>query len=301
MLKKFAFSLILVIFIFGLVLLLPKNLKELPTSVKLSPPATETTIILTGDIMLGRSVMTASLSKKDPTYPFKNVAEVLQKADLVFGNLESPIIESCPSTNSGMIFCASPEMLAGLKFAGIDIVSLANNHTKNYGEEGLTQTENFLTNGGVNFVGAENLVTKEANGIKFGFLGFNFVDTKPTSADYQLVKDSRQKVDVLISMVHWGAEYTSSASAQQKEIANNLIKNGTDVVVGSHPHWVQEIGSIDGKPVFYSLGNFVFDQGWSEETKKGLLILLTYQNDRLSKIEELPIFMENLAQPKFIE
>jgi len=306
MFKKIALSLALVILILGIALLLPKNIKEFPTTAKSSSfrflnfrKDPETTIILTGDIMLGRSVMQTSLSKSDPNYPFRAVADTLQKTDLVFGNLETPVVENCPETTSGMIFCADPEMLSGLKFAGIDIVSIANNHTKNYGENGFAQTEKYLTEEGISYVGAENLVIREVKGSKFGFLSFSFVDNKPTALDYQLVRDSKSRVDVLLVMVHWGNEYNPDPTFSQKEIADNLIKTGADVVVGAHPHWVQGVDTVGGKPIFYSLGNFVFDQAWSEETKTGLAIRLTYRDNKLSKIEEMPVYMENFAQPKW--
>jgi poly-gamma-glutamate synthesis protein (capsule biosynthesis protein) len=303
-LKKFVFALILSVFILGIAFALPKSIGEFPlrfTKVGFinTKPKPETTMILTGDIMLGRSVMATSLGKNDPTYPFSKVAERLNGANLVFGNLENPIIEGCPTTTSGMIFCASPAMLAGLKYAGIDVVSIANNHTKNYGEEGFAETKDSLKKEGINFVDDENLVVKEINGTKFGFVGFNFVDTKPKDSDYQLIRDSKSKVDVLIVMVHWGIEYMSEPSATQKEIAHSLIDNGAGVVVGNHPHWVQSYDTIDGKPIFYSLGNFVFDQAWSEETKSGLAIRLTYEETKLKKIEEMPVYMENFAQPSW--
>jgi poly-gamma-glutamate synthesis protein (capsule biosynthesis protein) len=132
-------------------------------------------------------------------------------------------------------------------------------------------------------------------------LGFDFVDILPKDSDYQLIKDSKTKVDVLIVMVHWGIEYTSQPTESQELIANNLVNSGADVVTGSHPHWMQPVDYINGKPVFYSLGNFVFDQTWSEETKNGLAAELTYQNSSLLKIENLPIYMKNFAQPEWVK
>ncbi|HKC04644.1 MAG TPA: CapA family protein [Patescibacteria group bacterium] len=260
----------------------------------------DTNLIFTGDIMLGRSVMVASLKMNDPDYPFRKVADKLSKADIVFSNLETPIISKCPPSNAGFKFCADPKMVEGLKFAGVDIVNLANNHTLNYGEEGLIETEEILKSNGIKWVGEGNLVIIEKNGTKFGFLGFDFVDNKPSKANYQLIQDSKKRVDVLIPMIHWGTEYTPIPSNGQKLIANELVNSGADVVIGGHPHWVQNIDYINGKPVFYSLGNFIFDQLWSEETKHGLAVQLFYQNNKLSKIDKLPIYMKNFAQPEWV-
>ena len=261
----------------------------------------ESTVILTGDIMLGRSVMSVSLAKNNPNYPFEKIVDTLKNADLVFGNLENPIIANCPKSDSGFKFCADPKMIQGLNYAGIDIVNLANNHTGNYGEGGITQTENYLKNAGLNYVGTDNLIVKEVNGIKFGFLGFNFIDHQPRDSDYRLIKDSKKEVDVLMVMVHWGREYSPAPTKNQELMAKDLVSAGADVIVGSHPHWVQKTDYVDGRPIFYSLGNFVFDQPWSEETKNGLAIRLTYRDNKLLNIEKLPIYMKNFAQPEWVQ
>ena len=132
-------------------------------------------------------------------------------------------------------------------------------------------------------------------------MGFEFIDKQPTEADYKLVSDSDKKVDILIVGVHWGVEYKSTASAKQKEIAKKLVENGADVIAGHHPHWVQEMEYIDNKPVYYSLGNFVFDQMWSQKTREGLAIKLTFKDGRIVKEEKLPIFMRNWSQPEWVE
>ena len=261
----------------------------------------ETKIIIVGDIMLGRSVMSTSFSKKDFNYPFLLTADVLKAADITLGNLENPIIKDCPISNDGMIFCTDPKMISGLNFAGIDMVNLANNHTKNYGENGLKQTEDFLTKEKIDYTGVGNLIIKNIKEVKFGFLGFDFVVNKPKDTDYELIKNSKNQVDVLIVMIHWGVEYKNKANDGQKLIAKNMINNGADVIVGGHPHWVQDMEYIDGKPVFYSLGNFVFDQSWSEETKKGLVIRLNYQGKNLTGIDQMPIYMKNFSQPNWVE
>lgn len=257
--------------------------------------------------MLGRSVMTTSLNLNDPTYPFKNVSQELKAADLVFINLENPIVENCPRRIDGMIFCADPKMIEGLTYSGVDIANLANNHTLNYGASGKDETIEFLNGAGIDSVGYGNLVVKKINGTSFGFLGFEFIDKDITDEDLNLVRESNFKVDVLIVAVHWGREYKAIAQVRQRSIARKLIENGTDVVVGSHPHWVQDIEYIEGspgeasKPVYYSLGNFVFDQMWSTKTREGLAIKLSFKNGKIVGEERLPIYMTNWAQPEFVE
>lgn len=259
----------------------------------------KTEIIVTGDIMLGRTVMTTSQDKGDPHYPFTEVADRLREADIVFINLENPVVDDCPRHYDGFIFCADPEMVKGLTYAGVDIVSLANNHTLNYGNDGLEQTKNFLTKAGIDYVGAENLVIKETNGTMYGFLGFEFLTDSPEEIKYKLVSESDSKVDVLIVGVHWGNEYKDIANDHQRRWGRELVENGADIVVGHHPHWVQDMEYINGKPVYYSLGNFIFDQMWSDETRRGMAIKFTFENGKVIENKEMPVFMEEWAKPKW--
>lgn len=267
------------------------------------PPET-VEIILTGDVMLGRTVMTTSLDdKKDPTYPFHYVANILKSADLTFINLENPIIKNCPRHYDGFKFCADPRMIEGLTYAGIDIVNLANNHSKNYGQNGVDQTVKYLKNVGIDSIGLDDLIKKEIKGVKFGFLGFEksqLGNPKLTQAEADLIKQSDKKVDILIIAMHWGVEYQNKALPGVRSLAKELVDLGADVVVGSHPHWVQDWETIYNVPVFYSLGNFTFDQMWSENTRKGMAVKLTYEGPKLVKQEFLPVFMQNHAQPQWI-
>lgn len=268
----------------------------------------EVEIILTGDVMLGRNVLTRTEKEKDWMYPFNKVSEYLKNADIVFSNLESPVVENCPRTDSGMVFCTSPELVEGLRFANIGVVTVANNHMGNYGQKGINDTKRYLTEAGIDYTGMGDLVVKEIKGTKFGFLGFDFVNAKPTDFDIKLVRQSDSLVDVLIVGVHWGEEYKDKANNKQREIAKSLVENGADVIVGHHPHWVQDTEKINqtstklrwARPVYYSLGNFVFDQSWSEETKKGLVIKLTFKDGELIKEEKLPIYISSLGQPEFV-
>jgi len=261
----------------------------------------EVEIVLTGDVMLGRSVLTKTEKEGNWFYPFKKVAEYLRDADVVFSNLESPIVENCPRTDSGMIFCTSPELAEGLRFANIGVVTIANNHIGNYGQKGISDTERFLTEAGIDYTGTGDLVVKEVKGIKFGFLGFDFVNAEPTDPDLKLIRQSDSLVDILIVGVHWGEEYKRIADSGQRIAAKKLVDAGADVIAGHHPHWVQNDEDINGVPVFYSLGNFIFDQMWSEETKKGLLVKLTFKGGELIKEEKLPIYISSTGQPEFVE
>ncbi len=265
-------------------------------------PKAEVEIILAGDVMLGRTVMSRSLDMSDPVYPFRKVGEVLSQADIVFVNLENPILENCPRHYTGFTFCAEPKMIEGLEFAGVDVATLANNRSRNYGERGLLRTKELLEEKGILVTGLGNLAVIEKSGVKFGFLGFDYVDKNITDEDLELVRESDKRVDVLIAGVHWGAEYRDTASAKQNEIAKKLVENGVDLIAGHHPHWVQNQETINGKPVYYSLGNFIFDQMWSAKTREGLAIRIIYnEKGEIVREEDLPVFMYSWAQPEWVE
>ncbi len=280
---------------------LPKLLSTPLSSKKL------TTIVFTGDVMLGRTVEIAAREHKDFTYPFGKVALELQKADLTFVNLENPIVDGCKPFISGFVFCANPEMLAGLTFAGVDIVTLANNHSHNYGEKGIEETKKALNARGIEYTGLNNLVIKQYNNITFGFLGFDKaqqITPKLTQEEAKFIEDSDKKVDVLIVAMHWGVEYQDKALPGIRKLAQELVKRGADVVIGSHPHWVQDYENIDGldgikRPVYYSLGNFVFDQMWSEPTRRGLVVKITFDGKNIVKEELLPVYIKERGQPEF--
>ena len=260
----------------------------------------EITVLLTGDVMLGRTVMLNSRGEANFNYPFDKTGEVLKAADLVLVNLESPISESCPDLSEGFLLCSKPEMIGGLVYSGVDVASMANNHAHNLGEEGIEETKKLLNQNGIEVTGLGSLLIKEIKGVKFGILGFDFTSKKPVDSDYELIGMSKDKSDILIVGVHWGTEYTSEPNEYQRTWAAKLIKAGADVIVGHHPHWVQTVEFIDAKPVYYSLGNFVFDQMWSEKTKKGMVVKLAFNGAKLIKEERIPIYMSLWAQPEFV-
>ncbi|MBU0998034.1 CapA family protein [Patescibacteria group bacterium] len=258
-------------------------------------------VILTGDVMIGRSVLINALDRENnPNYPFLYVSDYLSSADLVFSNLESPIVTDCPRFEHGFTFCADPRIVEGLVSSNINVVSLANNHILNFGKDGLEDTKRYLDNSNILYTGVDNLAVKEIKDTTFGFLGFDFTVNVPTQKDWDLIKESDSKVDVLIIGVHWGEEYKEKANNNQRAWARKMVENGADVISGHHPHWVEDYEYINGKPVYYSLGNFVFDQMWSEETKKSLLVKLTFEDGKIVGEEFKNTYIENIGQPKIV-
>lgn len=278
-------------------------------------------IVAAGDVMLSRHVGTKIRNAKNPTLPFQKVKNILSAGDITFVNLEAPFYNKGEPVTAGMIFKAEPETIEGLIFAGIDVVSLANNHIKNKGEAGLLYTLNSLTNAGIKYVGAgkndeeaHQAALFESKEVKFSFLAYTasdgvkevadqdvnnpdvaFLDPKQAKKDIEKAKENS---DVVIVSMHAGAEYTFDPNQKQIEFARNAIDSGASLVIGHHPHVVQKVEQYKGGFIIYSLGNLVFDQMWSEETKEGVIAKCRFEGKNLKSIEFIPIKIEDYNQPR---
>jgi len=278
-------------------------------------------LIVVGDIMLSRMVAYKINLHQDINYPFLKVVDYLQTADLVFGNLECPISEGPPVDLQTMIFRADPGVEQALRKTGFSVLSLANNHTFNAGHQGLEDTFVYLDQVGIKYVGAGESSARayepvfvEKKKMKFAFLAYtdpvfvplSFQDQDNSSIavmDIERmivgVQQARQKADIVVISLHAGNEYTDKPNQIQIEFAHAAIDAGADLVIGHHPHVIQEIEKYEGKYIFYSLGNFVFDQMWSNETRLGLVAKIFFDKTGVVKMETLPIFIDDFSQPRF--
>lgn len=277
----------------------------------------KTTLMAVGDIMLARHVGTKMAEAKDYTLPFIPTAGILSAADITIGNLESPFYNQGPRQTAGMVFKAEPEAIAGLQLAGFDVLTLANNHMLNQGEAGLKYTLDYLKGkqiatigAGSDFIVAHEGIIKEVNDLKFGFLGYSYssyhdqLEQKNVVAGMnveQLKKDVinlKTRADIIVVVLHAGEEYTNQPNQAQVNFAHAAIEAGADLVIGHHPHWPQIVETYQGKWIFYSLGNFVFDQEWSRETKEGLILSAAWSNSKLSELKLIPVVIENYSTPR---
>ncbi|MBT5338643.1 CapA family protein [Candidatus Falkowbacteria bacterium] len=278
-------------------------------------------LLAVGDVMLSRMVGQKMVKYDDYHYPFLKVQSLLSSADITFGNLESPIIAGSPVLTGSFVFRADPETAESLDWAGFDVMTLANNHSLNKDEAGLQSTFDHLKKYSIDYFGAaENLteldnqlVIKEVNKYKVGFLGYAYgpdyyeADNGPGIAlmqESRLVKDvqnAKEKVDFLVVSMHDGVEYEHESNVHQQKFAHLAIDQGADLVIGHHPHVVQELEIYKDKYIFYSLGNFVFDQMWSEETRQGLAVKLRINMDGVQEVEYFPVVIEDFAQPRLAD
>jgi poly-gamma-glutamate capsule biosynthesis protein CapA/YwtB (metallophosphatase superfamily) len=267
------------------------------------------TIIATGDVIPARSVNYQTIKHNDFTWAYTKTAEVLKSADLTIVNLESPLIPNCPITNEGMIFCGDERHVEGLVFAGVDVASIANNHMENYGIEGIRNTTNLLEQSGISVSGGENQpVIRDIKGIKFAFLAYNDIGSAEEGiawADEELIKKQIQlaqiQADVVIVSFHWGVEYTNRPSERQTYLAHFAVDSGADLIIGNHPHWIQSTELYKGKFITYAHGNFIFDQEWSEETKRGVIGKYTFYDKTLIDATFIPIRIVEYGQPYLLD
>ena len=251
-------------------------------------------IVLVGDVMLADGPGRLIRAGQDP---FRYVAAALKGADMTIGNLECVIASTGKPEPKPYTFRAPKQSLRLLK-KYFSAVSLANNHSGDFGKAAFSEMLQLLEQhqtpyfgGGRNLRAAHQAYIQEIRGKRIAVLGFNgffprsfeALDDAPGIAwlDEDRVAESiqhaKQKlgVDFLIVYPHWGWEYQKLASTRQRQMARLMIDSGADAVVGGHPHVTQDIEVYQGKPIFYSLGNFVFDGFSDRDTRTGWLLELS--------------------------
>lgn len=237
------------------------------------------TLIAAGDICLAHGVE-QRMSQSGSGYPFAALNTTLRGADITFGNLECCLANGGKAVPKKYNFRGKPENAAALREAGFRIVSLANNHSLDYGKDALAETIRTLERYGVRYVGAGRTMAEAhslriitVRGVRVGFLAYLGLfppilplrSNEPAVAMAEIdrlraeVQAARPKVDVLIVSLHAGVEYTFRHSARQETLAHAAIDAGADMFIGHHPHVVQDTETYRNRPIFYSLGNFVFD------------------------------------------
>lgn len=285
------------------------------------------TLIATGDILPARFVERRMRQAGDYTLPFKNTAEFLKNADITFGNLETPLLHGKNTSQDSVTFRGDPESLKGLLFAGFDILSIANNHTMNYQIPGLTSTIQELKKAGILYAGGGKnidaahtpaMIKAKDKKIAFyayvdpnigGYLGLATWNSPGIAKmDIEAVKNDVKNgldpnwhaADMVIVSMHTGKEYTRQPTQFQKDFAHSACDAGASLVIGHHPHWVQPVEYYGDCIIFYSLGNFVFDQMWSEETQIGLVAKVSFDEDEKPTAELFPVRMEKTV-PRILE
>lgn len=266
---------------------------ESQATIEPEPIPESVSVLFLGDMMFDRGVRVKAGSVGYGAI-FGLATTTIENHDLTIANLEGPItsfksklINESGKAISGFQFTFDNKVAPALKNVGIDIVSLANNHTDNFGQEGLDQTRKILSENDVMYFGGPTnnpeymATTTCVNDICIGVIGWHEFAYKNDEFVLSKIKEIRPMVDYLVVYPHWGDEYVLSPNKKQIQLAHSWIDAGADVIVGHHPHVVQSVEMYKDKYIFYSLGNFIFDQYFSFNTTHGIGVSAEVYKDRV--------------------
>ena len=238
-------------------------------------------IIFVGDVLLARNVEKL-IKEKGGDYPFTglNFNDFAPKP-IVVANFEGVVPAEHISTEAGeMRFSVPAATVKYLKKHGYTYLSLANNHSLDFGKVGFINTVKTLRENGLEVFGSSDISDMTYKVIPWGnkrvaLIGLQLLDGKVTKTEVaKIMQKANQESDLQFFYLHWGTEYRDLSTSKQRKMARFMVAQGADLIVGVHPHVVEEVSLIDGVPVFYSLGNYIFDQYFSDKVQTGLVLNL---------------------------
>jgi poly-gamma-glutamate synthesis protein (capsule biosynthesis protein) len=237
---------------------------------------------------------------------FKVVKPILERGDIVFGNLEAVlacgVIGKTASNHRQLI--GSPSSVSSLKQAGFNVLSIANNHALEHGNTAMLDTIEHLKKEHIRTIG-QNLEIIEIKGTKVALLAYCLIEdstayTSTVNPDQicSQIKKAKSETSLVIVSMHWGDEFIHRPSLRQIELAHKMIDSGASLIIGHHPHVVQGIEMYNNGLIAYSLGNFVFDMGYIPETRNSFILecSLTY-NGKMDDYNLFPIYINDAFQP----
>ncbi|HEX9112803.1 MAG TPA: CapA family protein [Nitrospirota bacterium] len=276
-------------------------------------PQDELTVAAVGDIMLGGRAE-PFLLESGPGYPFTEVMPFLGRADIVAGNLESAISTRGKAVENKKFTLRAGQIAArALRSAGIRVVTMANNHSMDFGPLALRDTLSSLEENGVLYTGAgmdlddaRTPALVKIKGRTIAFLAYSLTfpldffaspgrpGTAPGFADFVKadIEKVRPRADLVIVSFHWSSELLTAAKDYQIELGRKAVDWGADLVLGHHPHVLQELELYKGRLIAYSLGNFVFGSE-SNRTNTSMILLATFQGKTLVRAEAVPLDVNN--------
>lgn len=277
------------------------------------------TISFTGDCTLGtylesqnRAFEVLFEEQQDYAYYFKNVKEIFENDDYTVVNLEGPLTDSnnIPEQKP-FIFKGRKDYINILTSGGVEAANLSNNHIRDYGTEGYTDTINVLKDNNIAYFDNTNFHIEEINDIKFGFAGFKAFNlyTK-NEIDNALEYFKENNVDIKIIILHGGIEYDYDFDSTKQELAHYAIDNGADLVVGHHPHILQGVEEYNNKYILYSLGNFCYGGHSNPSDKQSMIAQVTFNfednnyidsNLKLIPVSISSVDYKNNFQPTVLE
>jgi len=274
------------------------------------------TLLFVGDVMLSRAVGSHMEAQKDWSLPFRLITDTLRTADLRYCNLECPVSDRGHNLHHLYSFRADPRAIDGLKTAGFNVASQANNHAYDWGPEALLDSLDRLRAAGIRPVGAgHNILAAhypllvQVGDLRIAFLAYVSIAPKEATAGADRpgvawldpaqaladIRFARPMADLVIVCPHWGVEYALKPSRDQVDLAHQMIDAGADMIAGSHPHVVQPVEKYHDHWIAYSLGNFIFDQQ-NPNTHRGLMLKATVRGRHIVDVAPIPISINSQFQ-----
>jgi len=278
------------------------------------------TVVVTGTTVVGaRGLYQQATTSGDWLYAWRSVGDILREADIAHVSNEGSFVDGCTQGGWSMVFCGSTESFEGLTWAGVDAVGLTGNHILDFGEANFLHTLEMYEDAGMKYFGggansteAHTAAVFDVGDMKVAFLGYNMIppasynatsmspgsaglDEHAIKADIARVRDD---VDFIFVDMQWGNEYEHQPNSYQTSYGHIAIDAGADIVTGVHPHWVQTIEYYDGGVIFYGLGNFLFDQTWSQETREGIMVRHYFYDRAYIGYELIPTILSETYRPE---
>jgi poly-gamma-glutamate synthesis protein (capsule biosynthesis protein) len=270
------------------------------------PPLPHAQVLFVGDMMFDRTVRT-TMDKKGGDYIFSCIDPLLSKQDLVVGNLEGPITDdpsvsdtTLPGDDYNMTFTFAPSTASLLFAHNIKLVNLGNNHILNFNRSGALYTIAYLKEAGVDHFGDPIHATvagRTVKGVRFAFINYN--EFAPggwrdaASTTLAQVAEAKASGEVPVVYTHWGIEYATTSPQRIHDLAHRFVDAGAVIVIGSHPHVVEEHEVYKGATIYYSLGNFIFDQYWTDTVDHGLTLEVSFKGARVESVKEIPVVLQH--------
>ncbi len=286
----------------------------------------EISVIAVGDILFDRQVG-ALIDSKGPDEPFRRVSSLLSSGDIAIANLECPLsTKGSRLAEKDVTFRGRTSAAVGIKNAGIDVVSMANNHALDCGPEALEDTIALLDQHGIGHSGAGMNIDQavkaayfeagEKKDKKVAFLAFSYLipagfypteqkaGIAPARPNTDLVTDAiteaQKRADFVFCSFHWGVEYQDYPVQYQIDLGRLCIDAGADLVIGHHPHVIQGIELYKGKLIVYSLGDFVFDH-FSRKTGEAFILQCNISQEKTLSATMIPVYLASYGQPQAVK
>ena len=265
----------------------------------------KTQINFVGDIMLARHVEYL-MSQHGADYPYRLIDFLEPEKSYTVGNFEASIpVNHVKTPNFNFKFAVSPRYLGELRKAGFTHLSLANNHAFDYGYEGFKNAKvqlernDLISFGQPNEISSSSITFIDLPKHRVAVIAVHSVSSFPNNQELKTVfEQAKSESDLQIVFIHWGEEYQHQQSKSQRLLATKFSELGADLIIGHHPHVGQGIERINNALVFYSLGNFIFDQYFNQDVRQGLILKLIENSKFELELNLIPVISEEtLAQP----